>query len=122
MGQNQSEPDDPSVWTRGQRECMFCSEVRAGPASTARNEAVRRVRRGRRGASAILNSTGAREPEHTFPQPVPIVARVVWAEDGEEYIETVAAGWTGRNVYMRMPDRRYRLTACRLDAADIRRR
>jgi hypothetical protein len=54
---------------------------------------------------AILNDTGAREPEHTFHQPVPIVARIVWADDGEEFIETVAAGWTGQNVYVRLPDR-----------------
>jgi hypothetical protein len=40
----------------------------------------------------ILNSTGARQPEHTFNQPVPIVARIVWADDGVEHIETVAAG------------------------------
>jgi hypothetical protein len=45
---------------------------------------------------AILNDTGAREPEHTFHQPVPITARIVWADDGEEHIETVALGWTGR--------------------------
>lgn len=41
---------------------------------------------------AILNSTGAREPEHTFGQPVPITARVVWADDGEEHIDTNALG------------------------------
>jgi hypothetical protein len=31
-------------------------------------------------------------PEHTFGQPVPVVVRVLWAEDGEEQIETVALG------------------------------
>ena len=51
----------------------------------------------------ILNNTGARVPEHTFNQPVPITARIVWADDGEEYIETEAAGWTGRLVYVRVP-------------------
>jgi hypothetical protein len=70
----------------------------------------------------ILNDTGAREPEHTFRQPVPIKARIVWAEDGEEYIETVAAGWTGRDVYVRLPDRRYRFTSVWLDADDVKRR
>jgi hypothetical protein len=50
-------------------------------------------------------------PEHTFHQPVPIVARIVWEDDGEEYIETVAAGWSGQNVYVRLPDPRYRLTS-----------
>jgi hypothetical protein len=54
----------------------------------------------------ILNDTGARMPEHTFPQPVPVTARVVWADDGEEHIDTVALGWTGRDVYVRMSDTR----------------
>jgi hypothetical protein len=71
---------------------------------------------------AILNSTGAREPEHTFRQPVPVTVRVVWAEDGEERIDTVALGWTGRNVYVRMEGPMYRFTAVWLDAADVTRR
>jgi hypothetical protein len=70
----------------------------------------------------ILNDTGAREPEHTFHQPVPITARIVWADDGEEHIETVAAGWSGQPVYVRWPDTRYRLTSVWPDAADVRRR
>jgi hypothetical protein len=63
------------------------------------------------GRQAILNETGARVPEHTFNQPVPIVARIVWANDGEEHVETEALGWTDRDVYVRMPDRRYNRTA-----------
>jgi hypothetical protein len=60
---------------------------------------------------AVLNSTGARQPVHTVQQPAPIVARIVWEDDGEELIETVAAGWSGQFVYVRLPDRRYRLTS-----------
>jgi hypothetical protein len=71
---------------------------------------------------AILNSTGARQPEHTFKEPVPITARIVWADDSEEFIETVAAGWSGQNVYVRLPDQRYRLTSVWLDAMNVRRR
>jgi hypothetical protein len=71
---------------------------------------------------AILTSTGARQPEHTFKEPVPITARIVWADDGEEFIETVAAGWSGQNVYVRLPDRRYRRISVWLDAADVKRR
>jgi hypothetical protein len=71
---------------------------------------------------AILNDTGARQPEHTFRQPVPITARVVWADDGEEYIETEALGWSNGEVYVRLPDRRYRLTSVWLDVADVKRR
>jgi hypothetical protein len=70
---------------------------------------------------AILNATGARTPEHTFRHPVPIVSRVVWAEDGEEHVETVALGWTGRDVYVRLPDTRYHFTAVWLEAADVSR-
>jgi hypothetical protein len=70
----------------------------------------------------IVNDTGAREPEHTFHQPVPIVARIEWEDDGEEFIDTVAGGWSGQNVYVRLPDRRYRLTSVWLAAADVRRR
>jgi hypothetical protein len=29
----------------------------------------------------IVNSTGARVAEHTFRRPVPIVARIEWADD-----------------------------------------
>jgi hypothetical protein len=74
------------------------------------------------GRQAILNDRGARKPAHTFDLPVPVVARVVWAEDGEEYIETEAAGWTGRDVYVRLPDSRHRLTSVWLDASDVKRR
>jgi hypothetical protein len=47
---------------------------------------------------------------------VPILARIVWADDGEEHLDTVALGWTGRDVL------RYRLRAVWLDAADVTRR
>jgi hypothetical protein len=70
----------------------------------------------------VPDDTGAREPEHTFRNPVPITARVVWADDGAEHIDTVALGWTGREVYVRMPDRRHQYTAVWLAAADVTRR
>jgi hypothetical protein len=53
---------------------------------------------------------------------VQVVARIVWEDDGEEYIDTVAAGWSGQPVYVRVPDRRCRLTSVWLDAADVTRR
>ena len=61
-------------------------------------------------------------PEHTFGQPVPVVARIEWAEDGVEQFEIEALGWTDRRVYVRLPDPRYRFTACWLEASDVRRR
>jgi hypothetical protein len=70
---------------------------------------------------AIINDTGARVPEHTFNQPVPITARIVWEQDGEERFERVALGWTGRDVYVRVTDTRYQFSATWLDAADVRR-
>jgi hypothetical protein len=53
---------------------------------------------------------------------VPVVARIVWEQDGEEQLETEALGWTGRDVYVRMTDTRYQLRAVWLDAADVARR
>jgi hypothetical protein len=50
---------------------------------------------------------------------VPVVARVMWEDDGEEYLETEAAGWSGHLVYARVPDRRYRLTSVWLAATDV---
>jgi hypothetical protein len=73
------------------------------------------------GRQGILNALEAEMPEHTFRQPVPVVARIEWAEDGVEQLETVALGWSGQNVYLRLPDPRYRFTAAWLDAADVRR-
>jgi hypothetical protein len=34
------------------------------------------------------------------------MARIMWADYGEEHLETVALGWTGRDVYVRMSDTR----------------
>ena len=42
---------------------------------------------------------GARQPDHTVNQPVPILARIVWEQDGEEHVETVALGWTAMCTY-----------------------
>jgi hypothetical protein len=70
----------------------------------------------------ILKDNGARMLEHRLGPPVPIVAGIVWEDDGEEFIETEAAGWSGQLVYVRVPDRRYRLTSVWLDAADVTRR
>ena len=55
----------------------------------------------------IVNDTGARVPEHTFNQPLPIVARIVWEQDGEEQFQTVALEWTGRDLYVPVTDARY---------------
>jgi hypothetical protein len=46
-------------------------------------------------------------PEHTFNQPLPIGARIVWEQDGEEQFQTVALEWTGRDLYVPVTDARY---------------
>jgi hypothetical protein len=61
-------------------------------------------------------------PEHTFRQPVPVVARIEWTVDGVEQLETEALGWTDRRVYVRLPDSRWRFTSVWLHASDVRRR
>jgi hypothetical protein len=50
------------------------------------------------------------------------LARVLWEDDGEEHVDTVALGCIGRNVYVRMSDTRYQLRAVWLDADDVTRR
>jgi hypothetical protein len=73
------------------------------------------------GRQGILNALEAQVPQHTFGQPVPVVVRNEWAEDGEERLETEALGWTDRRVYVRLPDNRWRFTSIWLDASDVRR-
>ena len=68
----------------------ICSTLRCGPVRPSAGRLVAQP--------STLNDTGAREPEHTFHQPVPIVARIVWEHDCEEQIETVALGWSGQKA------------------------
>ena len=70
----------------------------------------------------ITNGLGARVPVHTLSPPVPIVATIRWAVDGEEQIDTVAMGWSGQAVYVRLADPRCRTNAIWLDGADVKRR
>jgi hypothetical protein len=44
----------------------------------------------------------------------------MWEDDGEEHIDSEAAGWSGQLVYVRVPDTRYRLTSVWLAATDVR--
>jgi hypothetical protein len=70
----------------------------------------------------ITHGLKARQPQHTLSPPVPVVATVVWAVDGEEHIDTEAVGWTGQAVYVRLVDPRCRTNAIWLDGADVQRR
>ena len=72
--------------------------------------------------ASICAATSRSQPEHRLQPPMPVVARVQWADDGVEYVETTALGWTGRQVYVRMADPRWRFSAVLLDASNVRRR
>jgi hypothetical protein len=73
--------------------------------------------------TAQCPTTPARPPARAhLPESGADHGPVVWADDGAEHIDTVALGWTGREVYVRMPDRRYQFTAVWLAAADVTRR
>jgi hypothetical protein len=73
-------------------------------------------------AQRIVNRLEARQPEHLLSPPVPIVATIRWAVDGEENIDTEAIGWTSQAVYVRLADARCRTNAIWLDGADVQRR
>jgi hypothetical protein len=71
---------------------------------------------------STLNDAGARVPDHRLFPPVPVVARVDWADDGVEHVDTVALGWSGHLVRVRLTDPRWRVTALWVDGSDVRRR
>jgi hypothetical protein len=60
--------------------------------------------------------------EHTFHQPVPIVARIVWADDGEEHLETVALGLDQPGRVRAPVGPALPTTSVWLAAADVKRR
>lgn len=56
------------------------------------------------------------------PAPIPVRARIVWEDDGEEWIDTTADAWFRTTVLVLVSDRRSRTRGAWLDASDIRRR
>lgn len=75
------------------------------------------------GHQRILNAhpVPARHLQIDPPAPIPVRARIVWEDDGEEWIDTRAESWFRNIVLVNIPDRRARIGAAWLDAADIRR-
>lgn len=69
---------------------------------------------------AVVNALPARQPEHRCQ--IPITARVQWERDGTEHVNTVALGWSGRAVWVRIQDPRCQTKAIWLRAEDVRRR
>jgi hypothetical protein len=69
---------------------------------------------------AILNDVGARQPDHRCD--VPVRARIVWADTGEEWLETTALGWSGDLVIVSTWRTGHGFNACWLRAEDVQRR
>jgi hypothetical protein len=55
----------------------------------------------------ILNGTGARMPEHRLDPPVPITARIVWEDDGEEHLDTATGPAIPTHLGVAGSQRRY---------------
>lgn len=72
----------------------------------------------------ILNARSIpdRRLQRTDRRPIPVTARVVWARDGIELIDTLAWDWVGRDVRVAMSDLRRDTGGVWLDASDVTRR
>jgi hypothetical protein len=53
---------------------------------------------------------------------IPVRVRIVWARDGETWLDGTATRWAGRCVFVRFDDARSRLGFAWVDAGDVRRR
>jgi hypothetical protein len=53
--------------------------------------------------------------------PIPVVARVVWATDGEQWVEGLAIRWTRSLVLVELRDPRCSTVGPWLDASDVKR-
>ncbi|MGH3117457.1 MAG: hypothetical protein ACRDQ2_10190 [Gaiellales bacterium] len=56
------------------------------------------------------------------PNPIPVRARVVWAGDGEEWVDGTARRWTANAVFVGLSDERLRAIGVWLRPEDLRRR
>ncbi|WP_127125824.1 hypothetical protein [Georgenia sp. SYP-B2076] len=54
--------------------------------------------------------------------PIPVTARLVWENAGEQLVRTVATGWTRRVVLVIVDDRRSHVRGVWVPAADVSRR
>lgn len=73
---------------------------------------------------AVLNERPipARRAQVSAPTPVPVTARVAWEREGVEQVDTVAWGWTARDVLVELADPRRFVIGIWLPATDVRRR
>lgn len=56
------------------------------------------------------------------PAPIPVVARIVWGTDGEEWVPGEAIRWTGTAVLVELRDPRSETLGPWLAPDDVRRR
>jgi hypothetical protein len=68
----------------------------------------------------IVNDTGVRDAPRR--DPIPVLARVVWATDGEEHLPGEAIAWTSSEVLVELRDPRCATVGAWLPASDVRRR
>lgn len=74
------------------------------------------------GRQRILNSRAVPGRFTAAAPPVPVVARLVWADDGEELVETVATAWTSPLVLVAVGDPRSAYRGVWVPARDVTRR
>ena len=68
----------------------------------------------------IVNDTGVRQAPRR--DPIAVLARVVWATDGEEQVQGQAIAWTRSEVLVELRDPRCATVGPWLPAKDVRRR
>ncbi len=73
---------------------------------------------------AILNERPIppRRLQHQECTPIPVRVRLVWERDGEQWVDTRARDWVGRDVLCDVNDRRWPVGGVWLDAGDMERR
>lgn len=54
--------------------------------------------------------------------PIPVTVRIVWARDGEEYLQGQATRWDAEHVYVRISDDRCQSNGVWLKPIDVYRR
>lgn len=73
--------------------------------------------------SAIMNAVEVPARFTDAPWPgIEVRARLVWADSGEQWIDTTATAWTRTTVLVDVADPRWRLNAAWLPATDVARR
>ncbi|WP_106539955.1 hypothetical protein [Haloactinopolyspora alba] len=72
----------------------------------------------------VLNWHWPRRPRdfHKHRHGIPVTARIVWEDDGVEWIDATATRWDAGHVYVEFVDRRLATTGAWLKPCDVHRR